>query len=69
MIHWIKGMLGTRKENVPDVRPKDIAGRREACTCGRPDHVQPRSSRLTFDQAVDLVLREHGETLRELADR
>ncbi len=27
------------------------------------------TSRVTFGQAVDLVLKEHGETLRELADK
>ena len=31
--------------------------------------IEPRYPRPTFDEAVDRVLREHGDTLRELADK
>ena len=31
--------------------------------------IQPRSSRVTFHEAVERVFQEHGDTLRELADK
>lgn len=34
-----------------------------------PQRVYARPNRISYDQAVDLVLRSHGDTLQELADR
>ena len=63
-IHALWRRWGSRDHlpTQPDTVPADY-------TCGRVDHVQPRPSTITFQQAVDLVIREHGDTLRELADR
>lgn len=66
MMEWIRGFLGSRDAAYETGREKDS---RNTYSCGQKDHVQPRSSDITFDRVVNLVVREHGETLRELADR
>jgi hypothetical protein len=69
VLQWIKRVFGRHGADAPVAPPDVTAPLQKAYTCGRQDHLQPRPSKVTFREAVDLVVREHGETLRELADR